>query len=285
MRVLALDAAGLSCSAALLEDGRCLAERCGGDTAGPRRVLPGLVDALLAESAAASTPWRSPWGRAASPGCAARWPWRTAWRSAAACPWWASRVAEALLHGCGPAWVALDARRPGRVFLDTGGGMQACRLDAVPVPPDPVVVVGDAAEAVVCPAARCGGGRGAHGVRRVVGRSRCGGWRARSARATRNRCMSRQPAVRDARGGVIAVTALHAAALAAIHAAAFPPGERWDAAAFAGLLATPGTFGLLDERGGFVLARQAGGEAELLTLAVLPAVAAAAASGAAWSPP
>ncbi len=69
---------------------------------------------------------------------------------------------------------------------------------------------------------------------------------------------------------MIAVTPFHADALATIHAGAFPPGERWDAAAFTGLLATPGTFGLMDGRGGFVLVRQAGDEAELLTIAVLP---------------
>ena len=71
---------------------------------------------------------------------------------------------------------------------------------------------------------------------------------------------------------VIDVTPCHAALLAEIHAAAFPPGERWDAAAMAGLLAMPGAFGLLDDRGGFVLARAAGGEAELLTVAVAPPV-------------
>ena len=38
----------------------------------------------------------------------------------------------------------------------------------------------------------------------------------------------------------------------------------------ADLLATPGAFGWIDERGGFALARLAGGEAELLTLAVVP---------------
>ncbi len=69
---------------------------------------------------------------------------------------------------------------------------------------------------------------------------------------------------------MIAVTLYHAASLATIHAGAFPQGERWSAASFTGLLATPGTFGLLDERGGFVVVRQAGGEAELLTIAVLP---------------
>ncbi len=57
--------------------------------------------------------------------------------------------------------------------------------------------------------------------------------------------------------------------LAAVHAVAFPPLERWDAAAFAALLATPGCCGVVAE-GGLALLRIAGDEAEVLTLAVAP---------------
>ena len=59
--------------------------------------------------------------------------------------------------------------------------------------------------------------------------------------------------------------------LAALHAAAFPPAERWDAAAIRVLLELPGGFGLLQPGAGFVLARVAADEAEILTLAVAPA--------------
>lgn len=62
----------------------------------------------------------------------------------------------------------------------------------------------------------------------------------------------------------------HADAMALLHAAAFPPPERWSAAAFATQLALPGVFGLLDERGGMALARAVADEAELLTIAVHP---------------
>ncbi len=68
------------------------------------------------------------------------------------------------------------------------------------------------------------------------------------------------------------VTPAHADVLAAIHAAAFPPGERWGAAAMAELLAMPGAFGFIDPAGGCILARRAGGEAEIVALAVMPAV-------------
>ncbi len=68
----------------------------------------------------------------------------------------------------------------------------------------------------------------------------------------------------------------HAPALAAIHAAAYPPheehpGEAWPAAAFAAQLASPGSFGLIELAGGLILARVAADEAEILTLAVAPA--------------
>lgn len=57
------------------------------------------------------------------------------------------------------------------------------------------------------------------------------------------------------------------APLAALHAACFS--DAWDAAAIAALLAGPGAF-TFHTADGFVLARVAGGEAEILTLAVTP---------------
>lgn len=71
---------------------------------------------------------------------------------------------------------------------------------------------------------------------------------------------------------MIRASIAHAAACAAIHAAAFPPGEAWDAAAFADLLVMPGAHGLIDPAGGLILTRHVVDEAEILTLATLPAV-------------
>lgn len=62
----------------------------------------------------------------------------------------------------------------------------------------------------------------------------------------------------------------HVPALAAIHAAAFPPNEAWGADAISLQLALPGALGLIDERGGMLLGRVAADEAEVLTLAVAP---------------
>jgi ribosomal-protein-alanine N-acetyltransferase len=71
--------------------------------------------------------------------------------------------------------------------------------------------------------------------------------------------------------GLLRAGPAHARAMAAIHEAAFPPAERWGAAAIATTLALPGVLGLLAPAGGMALARLAADEAELLTLAVLPA--------------
>jgi [ribosomal protein S18]-alanine N-acetyltransferase len=64
----------------------------------------------------------------------------------------------------------------------------------------------------------------------------------------------------------------HVAVMAVIHALAFPPRETWGQDAIALQLAMPGVFGLIDARGGMLLARVAADEAELLTLAVAPEV-------------
>ena len=70
---------------------------------------------------------------------------------------------------------------------------------------------------------------------------------------------------------IVRATPLHAAAMAEIHATAFPLAERWGVDAIALQLAQPGAFGLIDPAGGMLLARAAADEAEILTLAVVPA--------------
>jgi ribosomal-protein-alanine N-acetyltransferase len=61
-----------------------------------------------------------------------------------------------------------------------------------------------------------------------------------------------------------------AAELAALHAAAFPAGEAWGEVALRRMLDLPGSWALLLPGRGFVLARLAAGEGEILTLAVTP---------------
>ncbi len=63
---------------------------------------------------------------------------------------------------------------------------------------------------------------------------------------------------------------MNPAEAAALHAASFPSGEAWGADAIALMLEMPGAFGVLRPGAGFVLARVAADEAEILTLAVVP---------------
>lgn len=64
----------------------------------------------------------------------------------------------------------------------------------------------------------------------------------------------------------------HATVFAAIHAESFNGEDRWTAEDFTAQLALPGVFGLIEPSGAFILMRQAADEAEVLTLAVAPAV-------------
>ena len=76
--------------------------------------------------------------------------------------------------------------------------------------------------------------------------------------------------IEPSRTALILATPAHAAVLAAIHAAAFPPAEHWDESAIATQLTLPGGFGLLHPAGGMALGRMAADEAEILALAVIP---------------
>lgn len=71
---------------------------------------------------------------------------------------------------------------------------------------------------------------------------------------------------------LVIATPAHAQAMALLHANAFAAGERWGADAIGLQLGLPGAFGWIAPAGGMILARTATDEAEVLTLAVDPAV-------------
>lgn len=71
---------------------------------------------------------------------------------------------------------------------------------------------------------------------------------------------------------LVVATPAHAAAMALLHGRAFAARERWGADAIELQLALPGVFGWIAPAGGMILARVAADEAEVLTLAVDPAV-------------
>jgi len=72
-------------------------------------------------------------------------------------------------------------------------------------------------------------------------------------------------------GAVLPASLPHVPILAAIHRVAFPPHEAWDDGAIALQLVLPGSFALIALSGGMLLGRVAADEAEVLTLAVVPA--------------
>ena len=70
---------------------------------------------------------------------------------------------------------------------------------------------------------------------------------------------------------IVAASVVDAAMLAIIHGTAFCADAAWGPDAIALTLGMPGVFGFYRPGAGMILARAAGGEAEVLTLAVAPA--------------
>ena len=192
--------------------------------------------------------------------------WRHGWRGARR---------RAAASGPPQPLVVIDSRR-GRIFLERIGTIVAMPLDALPMPKarsrwpatrrprlprrlaarDVDVMLTDARLPMVRHVA-------------VVAEQRAAGQRpARAGSAALCRSAGSAPAggrAASAAGRMngLAVHSLrrpaHAAALAAIHAAAFPPTEAWGEDAIGLQLALPGSFGLIDERGGMLLGRVVGG--------------------------
>jgi tRNA threonylcarbamoyladenosine biosynthesis protein TsaB len=126
----------------------CLAERHGGDSRTASAALPAEVQTLLAGDpidAVAVTV-----GPGSFTGLRGALAFAHGLALGGGVPVIGVTVAEALIEDDatdwpGEVWVALDSRRPGRVFLGRDGGMEAATLDALPLPSAPVLVLGDAA--------------------------------------------------------------------------------------------------------------------------------------------
>ena len=168
MRLLALDAALSQCSAALLEDDVCLGRQCGSDSRAAASALAGMVQALFAEHGSHVDAVGVTVGPGSFTGLRAAMAFAHGMAIGAAIPVVGVTVAEALLAAmAGPAWVALDARRAGRVFLVRDGVALAASLDQLPRPCGPVLVIGDAAELVADALCRAGCAAVAGGCRTV----------------------------------------------------------------------------------------------------------------------
>lgn len=164
MRILALDASGAGCSAALLDGGICLAERSGGDSRTATACLPALVRGLLDEFGGGFGAVAVTVGPGSFTGLRGALALAHGLAMGSGVPVVGVTVPEAVRHGAdaASAWVALDARRAGRVFLDRCGVAEAFTLDALPLPDGPVQILGDAAGPVTA-LLRAGGARAMQG--------------------------------------------------------------------------------------------------------------------------
>ena len=151
--MLTLDAALGDCAAGIVRHAEAIIERRHGAGRGAAAALPGLARSVLTQAGLHSGGLA---GVAVTVGPGS---------------FTGIRAALALAHGIGlgtgltvigvglgdafrvaaatdrPVWVAIDSRR-GRVFLDDGAGPRTMTLDALPAPPGPVALAGDAAAAV-----------------------------------------------------------------------------------------------------------------------------------------
>jgi tRNA threonylcarbamoyladenosine biosynthesis protein TsaB len=160
MLILALDSAAGRCSATLVADGSVVAEHRQDIERGHASVLPDLAQACLAGAdgldlvavtvgPGSFTGIRGGVALAQGIGLGAAVPVVGVTVGEA--------IAEALPQLGGRAlWVALASRR-GRVFLETGGQVLSCAVDALPVPQGPVAVAGNAAADVASRLAARGG--------------------------------------------------------------------------------------------------------------------------------
>jgi tRNA threonylcarbamoyladenosine biosynthesis protein TsaB len=147
MRLLALDAALGPCSAAVLQDGRCVAAHQNDDPRGAVAALPVMIEALLADGRVDAVCVTV--GPGSFTGLRAALALAHGVALGAGIPLVGVTAAEAVAeavpsHPGRTLWVALDTRRH-RVFLDRAGTLAAMSLDALPQPDSPVLVAGDAA--------------------------------------------------------------------------------------------------------------------------------------------
>lgn len=150
--VLVLDAAGTGCLAALVRDGRVVAERRSDAARGQAAALPAMAAAVLAEAGvrpAALALIGVTVGPGGFTGLRAALSFAHGLALASGVPLVGVTTGEALAEEVRVPpgrvlWVAQASRR-GHVYLERDGAVASFALDAPPLPPGPVALAGEAA--------------------------------------------------------------------------------------------------------------------------------------------
>ncbi len=307
--ILAIDAAGQVCSAALWAtqaDGTSGRLRGSMERQGPTgeaAFLPRMVADLLADNALAATDLMAVAvnvGPGSFTGLRASIAFAQGLALGLGLPVVAVTMAEALRMAtviddeAKTVWCALDARQ-GRLFLHRDGtpaDWSVAQLAAPPLPTGPLILTGDAATALSAMLTEAGASVtiaepppsraplvAQAAVLRLTGQLpplpavpalyRSAARPSAPGRPAPTTAGMERGSLSDLADTIQTVGPAYAAVLAAIHASAFP-NEPWGAAAFQTQLEMHGVIGLLDRRGGLLLLRVAADEAEILTIGVLP---------------
>lgn len=144
--ILTLDASGEGFGAACVRDGAVLAQWFQDGARGSAGLLPAMADAVLRESGGKLEAVAAVVGPGGFTGLRAALSLAQGLGLAAGVPVWGVTVGDALwVPTPGRAlWVAVDTRRGG-IFLQRGAPVQAFSPDALPDPPGPVALAGNAA--------------------------------------------------------------------------------------------------------------------------------------------
>ncbi len=152
MRLLVLDAALDRCSAALMQGERCLGMHSAENARAAAAELPAFVQSLLEAHGPSFDAVAVTVGPGSFTGLRGALALAHGLALGADVPVLGVTVAEAFLAACDPAgrtpWVALDTRRMGRVFFGDMAGMASVTLETLPPLSGPMLILGNAGEAV-----------------------------------------------------------------------------------------------------------------------------------------
>ncbi len=142
VRILTLDASTAICSVGLVEDDRLIGER---RVEGDLAALPALLHDLFTQHGRGVDLVAVIVGPGSFTGLRASIALAHGVGLATGAPVVGVTIGTAMMPVAGSAlWTMIDSKR-GRVFLERDGSVESVALDALPMPPGPIVLAGDAA--------------------------------------------------------------------------------------------------------------------------------------------